>query len=383
MAHLLFVDFQNNYSLARLPALFREYGISCSILAPENRILSQCGTAVNSIKVPEDKLPQTLGDLGTLLSFAVNRTGADYLLTNDENLLKNILSTRDLLRSKKEALSDNLLTLLSVLERSFLSEKTHYSRPTLLEHARKSGFHVPDYKSINSWQEVQAIQSACPYPAYFKLSFEAGGNGVIFASNEEDLSNGITSLIDLAIPPTEEHPMIMQEPASGQELTINFAAWEGKLLGYDVLYPLQKFAERGPSTVLRTLYRPDWMDPISALVKELGFSGLGGLDVFEQEESTIPSVIEVNLRPTHGLQASEELASPLLQLFSGQLKGCVSAPEQPEHAKRDRTVALFPDEYLRDRHSPHLTQNPVNIPWKDPKLFKGLLDHFNFFPEGG
>lgn len=376
MAHLLLFDFQNNYSLARLPALFAQYGISCSVLAPENRILCQCGTATNLIRIPENKLPNTLGDLATLMSFAINKTNADYLLTNDENLLNNILSTRDLLRRQKTELSANLKNLLTILDRSFLPEKTQYSRPYLLEIAKQSGFHVPEFKSIASWQALEKTKVDCRYPAYFKLCFEAGGNGVIYAENEADLSIGVKKLIDIAIPPTDEFPMIMQEPAEGRELTINFAAWRGTLLGYDILLPLQKFAERGPSTVLKTVYRPDWMDPLSTLIEKLEFSGLGGLDVFEQDENKTPSVIEVNLRPTHGLQAAEELSSPLLRLFSERLKEKASVAKDPVHLKPDRTVALFPDEYLRDMNSPYLTQNPVNIPWRDQKLFKGLLDHF-------
>jgi len=375
--HLLFIDFQNNHSLARLPALFRQYAVPCSVLAPENRILCQCGTASHLLKIPEDKLPETLGGLAHLMAFALGKTNADFLLTNDENLLKNLLSVRELLRHQPNELSKNLQAVLSLLERSFLPKTTYYSRPYLLETAKQSGFQTPAYKSITGWAELEAIKSECSYPSYFKLSFEAGGNGVIYAKNEEELSKGIKKLKGYAVSPDENHPLVIQQPVAGQEFTINFAAWKGRLLGYDVLQPVQRMADRGPSTVVKSVYRPAWMDALSSLVGQLGFSGFGGLDVIEQEDNVIPSVIEVNLRPTHGLQASTEFSSPLLQLFAEQLKGQVPVIKQPVHQQTERTVALFPDEYLRDKNSPYLAANPVCIPWNDPKLFKGLLNHFN------
>jgi hypothetical protein len=42
-------------------------------------------------------------------------------------------------------------------------------------------------------------------------------------------------------------------------------------------------------------------------------------------------------------------------------------------AENERTLALFPQEWLRERTSPDLARRPSDAPWDDPALFQAML----------
>ncbi len=308
--------------------------------------------------------------MANTLSRAIQETKPDFLLTSDEILIRNLLQLRHVLRSQKEPLRDIQQDVLSLLEKSLPPSDQVYSREHTLSVAAKAGFPIPKFATAHSWEALKTQK--VDFPTYLKLSFEAAGVGVAFAQSKEELDKASFKLEQECMQPNERYPILLQEPASGDELTISFSAFEGDLLSYDVYRPIAKRHKKGPASVIQPLYRPGWEPALRSLVKKLEYSGLGGLDIFEQEGTTLPTVIEVNLRPTHSLQTAMQTGSEILSSFADQLTGRYNRPKT-SHPELKQTVALFPDEYQRDPDSPHLNKGPVAIPWNDRRLTGYLM----------
>ncbi|MEH6497433.1 MAG: hypothetical protein V7740_16940, partial [Pseudomonas marincola] len=143
---------------------------------------------------------------------------------------------------------------------------------------------------------------------------------------------------------------------------------------YIVARPLETLFENGPSTVVENLYRPDWAEPMAALVKKLQFTGFGGVDMFEISEKTLPTVIEVNLRPTHTVPSSSILGNDLVSLFYNRLNGGTEKVTEVQHNSHEKIIAIFPEEVMRDKNSPYLKSVPVDICWEDKGLLHALTN---------
>lgn len=373
MAHILFVDMHANTSLARLPELFKNAGVNCSGLAFEEKILLQTNALENRYIFPKGARVGTMRNMATALSSAQQHCNPDFLLTNDEVLIKNLLKLRKNLRSGDDNLNATQRALLVLLENSMLLEDNNYERAVTLQLAAKSGFKTPDSLLVNSAAQLTSEAKQFGYPFYLKRNFEGGGFGVFHVSSEKTLNTVISKhLSSEGIHST--NPVLMQKPSNGIEFTINFAAWKGKLLGYEVIQSLEKIRENGPSSVVQTVYRPAWEGMINKLVKQAHYTGFGGLDVFEENVGDIPNVIEVNFRPTQSLQMALQLNSTLISTFSGYLKGKRTEDVKTSiHRDNNKIAAIFPDELVRDKGSLNAVNLPSNVPWNDPTLLSVFL----------
>jgi hypothetical protein len=84
-------------------------------------------------------------------------------------------------------------------------------------------------------------------------------------------------------------------------------------------------------------------------------------------------LIEINRRmvpATHtGAHVGVDLAAALAAILAErEWTGPVDLPSGSE-----RALALFPQEWLRDRSSPDLVTLPTDAPWDEPALFQAML----------
>ncbi len=362
-----------NTSLARLPQLFKNEGVGGSGLAFDGKILLQTDAIENRFIFPEGALVGSMKKMAGTLAFAQQQCKPDFLLTNDEVLIKNLLRLRRNLQSGGDHLNEAQRELLLLLEKSLLPKDEIYGRSTSLQIAEKSGFNIPEGTVAYSSAQVKEEATRFGFPFYLKRNFEGGGFGVHHITSEENLRTTISSHFSSNII-DDNNPILLQKPCHGTEFTINFAAWNGKLLGYEVIQSLEKVRENGPSSVVQTVYRPNWEGMIQELVKHTYYTGFGGLDIFEGSYSDIPEVIEINFRPTQSLQMALQLNSTLISAFSecllgkpaNDVKACL-------HKDENRIATIFPDELVRDKNSFYALNTPSNIPWNDPKLLSEFL----------
>ncbi len=312
-------------------------------------------------------------DFARILCDAIQGCTPDLLMTNDEVLTKNLLILRRKLRTSEDLANQLHPGLLPLLEKSLLANDQLYSRESSLALAAKSGFPIPDSTIVNNWSDLEKSAQAFGYPFFLKVSFEGAGEGVAQISSPEALSVAANRLTNTGIQLDEKYPALLQKPAEGVELTVNFSAWNGELLAFDIFKPLERREKTGPASVLQSLYRPHYKDAIRTLIQSLDYTGFGGIDAFETAPSGLPTAIEINLRPTSSLSVAKQINSPIIKRFSSCLINNRPADIQAFHSHYDQTIALFPDEYLRDNNSPYMSKYLVNAPWDDPGLMRYLL----------
>jgi hypothetical protein len=70
-----------------------------------------------------------------------------------------------------------------------------------------------------------------------------------------------------------------------------------------------------------------------------------------------------------GERVGRDLPRALLRALDGL------PPEAPPTVAEDAggKVVVFPREWLRDPHSRHLVESPVDVPWDDPVLLEAML----------
>jgi hypothetical protein len=308
------------------------------------------------------------------MSHAVSHCSPDFMITNDEILLFYLSLAQEKLQNRPHPLSYKHRKLLTFLNRCLLDNTDLYMRYQGLNAVQKAGFPTPQSgiaaTTVDALKIVKKFQGNC----FVKANYSLGGFGV-YSGQDIDLceqwldqqykNNGFK----------ESNPILIQEKCEGTELTVSFAAWDGELLGYVVVDPIKKAYADGPSSVISNRYRPNWLPPLQKLIQSMNYSGFGGMDVFETTPDKLPTVIELNARSTHSIPASPLLNNNLIKLLYDRLNNQNMERCEPLHVDNNKTVALFPEEVMRDPTSKYLQDVPLEAPWTDPKLMQKLTEH--------
>jgi carbamoylphosphate synthase large subunit len=111
----------------------------------------------------------------------------------------------------------------------------------------------------------------------------------------------------------------------------------------------------------------------AGMVRRLNLSGFYGFDFMLDESTGHAYLIEVNPRSTQvghlSMGAGRDLPSALYAALSG--KALQPAPKVTE---KD-TVALFPQEWIRDPASPFLRSAYHDVPWEEPELIQDCVSN--------
>jgi hypothetical protein len=107
------------------------------------------------------------------------------------------------------------------------------------------------------------------------------------------------------------------------------------------------------------------------LVRKLSLSGIHGFDFMLETQSGNAHLIEINPRATQvghlSLGAGRDLPAALYSAVSGE-------PFHPEPSVTDSdTIALFPQEWMRDPASAFLASGYHDVPWQEPELLRACL----------
>ncbi len=373
LVKLLFADMFMNVSLARLPYQFKKLGAQCYGLGFSDRLILQSDNYVEKFEFPGSPKDLRFSQIVNGLSNAVKNCHPDYLMTIDETLMRGLLQLRANIRTTDKPRNENVLRILKLLEKSLVQDPRLYQRHQSLTIAKEAGFPIPKHETASSDEELIEKSNQFKEPHFIKVSFAAGGTGVIPVLTENSREQLSAKIKNAGYHITDIQTALIQSKSAGEELTVSFCAWKGQLLGYTVVRPLQKLFEKGPSSVIENLYRPDYLEPLSKLVKSLNLSGFGGLDIFETDPHKLPEVIEVNLRATHTVPSSKMLGNDLVTLFYQCLNDERNIPKTVSHIENEKSIALFPDAIMSDPNSDYLKKLPLDISWEDESINRFLF----------
>lgn len=261
-----------------------------------------------------------------------------------------------------------------------------YARAAFLHLAGDEGIRVPKTTMISGLEELRKWSAAAGFPAVLKADGTSGGDGVKIVHSLEEAELAFHSLSsppllakalkrafldqDMALlwPSLRRRRYVVsaQTFVVGHEATSAVACWKGQVLASVQFAVLNKQDAGGPSTVLRSIENLEMSAAAERVTRRLALSGLHGFDFILEDKTGDAFLIEINPRATQvghlALGPGHDLPSALRAAWAGE-----SIPETPKVTDED-TIALFPQEWLRNPASTFLRSGYHDVPWEEPDL---------------
>ncbi len=367
---------------ARLAVAFAQAGFTVKAVCPSGHQLAKTN-AVARLYPYNGLMP--------LLSFATAIKGAhpDLVVPGDD------LATRHLhhlyAREKKRGAAGE--GVCGVIERSLGNREGFavvYARTRFLEVAEAEGVRCPTTAVIASERDLEDFAQQAGFPLVLKADVTSGGEGVRVVRTLED---GKREFRGLSAPPVlarvlkravfdrdqrlmgaavlRRRPVVnAQAFVAGREATSLVACWEGKVLASLHFEVLLKTEASGPATVLRRIEHPEMASAAEKTARRLGLSGLHGFD-FMLDGSNRAFLIEINPRTTQVGHLRLGPGHDLPAALYGAVTGEVVRPA-PKVTEND-TIALFPQEWLRDPASSYLDSAYHDVPWQESELVRACI----------
>ena len=373
------------YPTARLAMALAKAGCAVEVVCPTGHPLVKTQAA--------DKIHFYHG-LAPLHSFAVaiEEARPDLIIPGDD------LATRHLhrlhARERSKRIPDS--PICSMIERSLGAAEDFpiaYDRATFMELAREQGIRVPDTEAIANLNDLKDWIVRNGFPAVLKANGTSGGDGVRVVRTVEEAERAFRSL---QAPPRwlravkralVDHDATLLGPAflrrqfvmnaqtfvAGREATSAVACWQGKVLAALHFEVINKRSAAGPATVVRLIEDTDMSSAADKMVRRLNLSGLHGFDFMLEEQTREAYLIEMNPRATQvghlALGLGRDIPAALYAALSG--KAVQPVPRLTEN----QTIALFPQEWIRDPQSPFLRSAYHDIPWEEPELVRDCVSN--------
>ena len=280
-----------------------------------------------------------------------------------------------------------------LIERSLGSSESFpvaYARAGFIQVAKQAGVRAPKTAAIANLDQLRKWVASAGLPTVLKADGTSGGEGVRVVHT---LAEAEQAFRTLQAPPlvlralkravvnrdkTLLSPAMLrrrsvvnaQEFVPGREATSAVACWQGKVLASLHFEVIHKRDAAGPSSVLRLIEHGEIAATAETMVSELKLSGLVGFDFMLEASTGDAHLIEINPRATQvghlTLGPGRDLPAALYAVLSGE-----EIKLAPKLTESD-TIALFPQEWMRDPGSPFLQSAYHDVPWGDPEL----LAHF-------
>src|SRR5580700_215885 len=157
----------------------------------------------------------------------------------------------------------------------------------------------------------------------------------------------------------------------GREATSAVACWKGKVLAALHFEVINKRSAAGPATVVRWIENVDISAAAEKMIRRLNLSGVHGFDFMLEEQTGKAYLIEMNPRATQvghlALGPGRDIPATIYAALSGQ-----ALQTTPKVTDCD-TIALFPQEWIRDPASSFLRSAYHDIPWEEPELIRDCV----------
>lgn len=321
---------------------------------------------------------------------AIHKAKPDLIVPGDDLATQHLHRLHE--REARRGESKSRLGLL--IERSLGSPDSFaiaYSRIAFMHVAREEGVRVPETAAIKNIPELREWIERVGLPAVLKADGTSGGDGVRIVRTAQDaerafralqappllaravkrtLADQDAALLRPAILRTK-FVMSAQKFIGGTEATSAVACWDGKVIASLHFEVINKKHTAGHSTVVRLIENAEMMLAATKLARRLNLSGLYGFDFMLEAGTRNAYLIEINPRSTQvghlGLGAGRDIPAALFSAVAGQ-----TIQISPAVTEKD-TIALFPQEWIRDSASPYLRSAYHDVPWEEPELVRACI----------
>ena len=266
-----------------------------------------------------------------------------------------------------------------------------FSRTAFLEAAGDEGLRVPETTALGKVSELREFIRRVGLPVAIKANGTSGGEGVSIAQTLEDAEREFSRL---QAPPLllralkrtvvnqnaallgpsirrKRFQMSAQKFIGGTEATSAVACWKGEVLASLHFEVVNKLDATGHATVVRRIENAEMSNAAQKMVRRLKLSGLCGFDFMLESGTPNAYLIEINPRST---QVGHLALGPGRNIPAALFAAVTGAPASDTPAITDKnTIALFPQEWLRDSGSAYLRTAYHDVPWDEPELIRTCI----------
>jgi carbamoyl-phosphate synthase L subunit-like protein len=332
--------------------------------------------------------------LAPLMSFAraIAITKPDFIISGDDLATQHLHQLHAQERSNGKAESP----ISALIERSLGSPESFAivtERAVFMDLAHEEGLRVPPTQVIRNIDDLRTWVARRGLPVVLKADGTSGGDGVRIA---QTMTEAERFFRELQAPPLlaravkralvdqdkrlvwpsllRRRPVVnAQTFVAGREATSAIACWNGSVLASLHFEVVNKASSRGHATVVRLIENAEMSAAAEKMARRLNLSGLYGFDFMLEADTEKAYLIEINPRSTQvghlSLGPERDIPAALYAALSGKV-----VRPAPQVTEKD-TIALFPQEWIRDPESPFLRSAYHDIPWEEPELIRDCVSN--------
>ncbi len=272
------------------------------------------------------------------------------------------------------------LALASLVRRSLGDPKfyaTSVDKTLLPAAAQALGVRVAPHAIVGDADACLAFAAQHGWPIVLKRSHGFASSGVAVIAGAAELQPAMAAL--LTVQPLDfgrvaAPRLLAQAFVPGAVVGRSSAAWNGQeLAGVTRTKVKRNPPGTGPGTVMRYYCEPEARAFSESLIAGFGISGLLGIEYVVDARTGALSLLEINRRVTPGSHTGELVGIDLCAALHAAVTGAPSTVPHDVPPGFERTVARFPQEWLRNPASPFLRKYPTDAPWDDPVLLERFL----------
>lgn len=368
------------FPTARLAMALVGAGFSVDVVCPARHPLRRLSTIRK--RYPYDGLAPVLS-----FSDAVSASLPDLLIPGDEYAVRLVHKVYD--QASRRGKSGE--PVCELIERSLGPMKSFQilaARAAVMQLAQEESVRVPRTTVVTNPGQLEEICADLSFPLVLKADGTSSGEGVRIVRTIEEAHRAFRflqappsairaakrALIDLdmrSVMPVllrQRNSVSAQEFIAGQDATSLVACWKGSVRACLHFEVVKKQHKNGPASVMRRLEHRELDAAISRIVGRLELSGILGFDFLLEKQSGHPYLIEINPRPTQVGHLSLGRGRDIPAALYAAVTGTQTNETQPVTEKD--TIALFPQEWVRNPQSVFLRSAYHDIPWEEPELIR-------------
>lgn len=333
--------------------------------------------------------------LAPLTSFAraIATTQPDFIVSGDDLATQHLhrLYTREKRNGQVES------SICAAIERSLGSPESFpvvNARTAFMNMAHQEGLRVPPTRVLRNIDDLRTWIACTGLPTVLKADGTSGGDGVRIART---LTEAERFFKELQAPPLlaravkralvdqdktlvwpsllRRRPVVnAQAFVAGREATSALLCWQGAVLASLHFEVVNKASSKGHATVVRWINNAEMSAAAEKMTRRLCLSGFYGFDFMLESETGNAYLVEINPRSTQvghlSLGPGRDIPAALYAALSGKaVKATLRITEKD-------TIALFPQEWIRDAESPFLRLAYHDIPMDEPELIRECVSNY-------
>jgi biotin carboxylase len=270
----------------------------------------------------------------------------DLILPGTDNMVSTLEKYRRVLSPH---LPENLRQVVNSSLYDQAKESLVGGKIDFLNALAERGVSVAPQREVVTFGDADTFIQQHGYPVVLKPDEGFGGSGIKFCNSEDEL---LPELERILFAPTRRRHAIQKHLGTRTAL-IEFVAKDGKLLAANSVLRLRTHpGDTGPTSVARMVKGATMRRAAEEMCELLGYNGIGVAQFMVEDESCEPAyLIELNPRMSSFIHLWKLIGTDLVATLVNAWQGRRFSVEP---VKEGLTVALYPQEALRDKDSEFL-----------------------------